>query len=92
MKRCTSLLVMVDVPPIEPSLTVERAWVAIHVRREANFPIAEGECAPANAVYVRNEREAACVENVFASGVAFPQYRPHAAAAEPFKGRNTPAD
>src|SRR6185503_14216778 len=74
-----------DLPRMEPTLAVQRARIAGHVRREPDFATAEGESAAPDAVHVGHEREARGVQHVSAPAVAFAQYRCRRSVPSPFK-------
>ena len=88
----SAIVRLVDFPRVQPALAVQRAGVAGHVRSELYVPAAEGESAAADAIDVRNEREAGGVEHLFGRTVAFAQYRPGGLISDPFERRNTPAN
>jgi hypothetical protein len=71
---------------------MERTRIAGHVRPKHNIAPAKGESAVADAVDERNERKAACLQDVSKRTVAIAQYWSGAIAVIPFESGNCAAD
>src|SRR4051795_5662289 len=66
---------VLDLPRMQPALPMQRARVARHVRRQANVAPAKAEGTSADTIDVGHKWEAARVEHLFETAVAFAQYR-----------------
>src|SRR6476659_5245415 len=82
---CAPLVRLLDRPRVEPALAMERAWIAGHVGRDPYLAAAETDAPIPDSIYVRNERKAGGVEDIFEPSVALPQYGQRRPCAGPIE-------